>query len=42
MYNAMYVAGATGNVLIKEVSLFQRLFCTFLYVAGATGNVLAY
>ena len=26
--------------LIKEVSLFQRLFCALLYVAGTTGSVL--
>ena len=28
------------SVLIKEVSLFQRLFCTFLYVAGTICSVL--
>ena len=30
----------TWSVLIKEVSLFQRLFSTLLYVAGTTGSVL--
>ena len=38
----MDTLGATWNVLIKEVSLFKRLFSrsTFLYVAGTTGSVL--
>ena len=30
----------TWSVLIKKVSLFQRLFSTLLYVAGTTGSVL--
>ena len=29
-----------GTVLIREVSLLQRWFCTHLYVAGTVGTVL--
>ena len=32
--------GTTWSVLIKEVSLFEGLFCTLLYVAGTTGSIL--
>ena len=35
----MDTLGTTGSVLIKEVSLCQRSFCTLLYVAGTTGSV---
>ena len=36
----MDTLGTTWSVLIQEVSLFQRLFCTLFYVAGTTGSVL--
>ena len=38
-FSILYVAGTTGSVLIREVSLFQRMFCTFLYIAETTGSV---
>ena len=39
-FSIMDTIGTTWSVLIKEVSLFQRLFCVLLYVAGTTGSVL--
>ena len=38
--SVMDTTGTTWSVLIKEVSLFQRLLSTLLYVAGTTGSVL--
>ena len=38
--SVLYVAGTVGTDLIREVSLFQREFCTHLYVAGTVGTDL--
>ena len=35
----LYVAGTVGTVLVREVSLFQRYFCTHLYVIETVGTV---
>ena len=34
------LAWTLGTVLIREVCLFQKQFCTHLYVAGTVGTVL--